>query len=113
MTERATWKASERRMAAILGGVRVPVSGRERGATPDIEGVTVAGRRLAVEHKYGKAIISSRVHEAFAQARAACRSADDIPLVTLEQPGLEGGHNFRAVLLSADDFAAILAAANR
>lgn len=30
------WKTAERRIAAILGGRRVPVSGRGRGDGPDI-----------------------------------------------------------------------------
>lgn len=30
------WKASERAIAAYIGGVRVPITGRARGATPDI-----------------------------------------------------------------------------
>jgi hypothetical protein len=31
------WKQAERRIAAILGGRRIPVSGRGRGDSPDIE----------------------------------------------------------------------------
>jgi Holliday junction resolvase len=31
------WKPVERKLAAMLGGVRVPVSGRQRGYAPDIE----------------------------------------------------------------------------
>ncbi len=31
------WKACERRIAELLGGVRIPVTGRQRGATPDVE----------------------------------------------------------------------------
>ncbi len=30
------WKGTERRVAALLGGRRVPVSGRGRGDAPDI-----------------------------------------------------------------------------
>ncbi len=30
------WKACERRIAELLGGLRVPVSGRQRGASPDV-----------------------------------------------------------------------------
>lgn len=30
------WKKGERKLAAVLGGVRVPVTGRARGTTPDI-----------------------------------------------------------------------------
>ena len=35
MTEKA-WKRSERRIASLVGGTRVPVSGRGRGDNPDI-----------------------------------------------------------------------------
>ena len=31
------WKQAERRVAAILGGRRIPVSGRGRGDNPDLE----------------------------------------------------------------------------
>jgi hypothetical protein len=31
------WKQAERRIAAILGGRRIPVSGRGRGDNPDID----------------------------------------------------------------------------
>ncbi|MDP9478482.1 MAG: hypothetical protein M3R38_22840, partial [Actinomycetota bacterium] len=40
------WKQAERRIAAILGGRRIPVSGRGRGDNPDIE-----HPRLCVEVK--------------------------------------------------------------
>ncbi len=40
------WKQAERRIAAILGGRRIPVSGRGRGDNPDIE-----HPRLSVEVK--------------------------------------------------------------
>ncbi len=30
------WKACERRVAELLGGRRVPVSGRQRGDAPDV-----------------------------------------------------------------------------
>lgn len=36
-TARGTWKAFERRVASLLGGVRVPVSGRARGDAPDVK----------------------------------------------------------------------------
>lgn len=36
------WKQAERRIAAILGGRRIPVSGRGRGDTPDIEHPTLS-----------------------------------------------------------------------
>ena len=103
MTARATWKASERRMAGILGGERVPVTGRERGHAPDIDGVTVAGRRLSIEHKYGARLLSSRIIEALDQAEAAMRSDDDVPVVTLEVADA-GRLNRRLILLDAERF---------
>ena len=36
------WKQAERRIAAILGGRRIPVSGRGRGDNPDIEHPTLS-----------------------------------------------------------------------
>jgi len=33
---RATWKRTERSIAGIIGGERVPVSGRQRGDQPDV-----------------------------------------------------------------------------
>ncbi len=103
MTARATWKASERRMAAILGGQRVPVSGRERGFAPDIDGVTVAGRRLAIEHKYGARLLSSRIIHALDQAEAAMRSPEDVPVVTLEVADA-GRVNRRLLIIDAELF---------
>lgn len=104
MTDPQTWKASERRMAQILGGQRIPVSGRERGYAPDIDGVAVAGRRLAIEHKYGQRILSARVNEAFAQAKAAAHSSRDIPMVTVEETG-HGHKNIRVIIMDAVQFA--------
>ncbi len=36
------WKDCERRIAEVLGGVRVPVSGRQRDHAPDVEHSTLA-----------------------------------------------------------------------
>jgi hypothetical protein len=36
------WKACERRVAALLGGRRVLVSGRTRGDRPDVEHPTLS-----------------------------------------------------------------------
>ena len=40
------WKACERKVAALLGGTRIPVSGRARGHSPDIH-----HERLSIEVK--------------------------------------------------------------
>jgi hypothetical protein len=36
------WKTCERRVAEVLGGKRVPVSGRVRGYCPDVEHPTLS-----------------------------------------------------------------------
>ena len=46
------WKACERKVAALLGGKRVPVSGRARGHSPDIE-----HERLSIEVKSRKSFL--------------------------------------------------------
>lgn len=62
---RERWKAIERWWAEQLGGVRVPVTGRQRGAAPD-----VAHDRYAIEVKAGR-VMSPRLREGMAQAVAS------------------------------------------
>lgn len=97
-------------MADILGGVRIPVSGRQRGSVPDIEGVSFANnRRASIEHKYGARLISSRIHEAWKQARAAVRGENDIPVVTLECTSMrDSGANLRLIMMDAAQFADVI-----
>jgi hypothetical protein len=59
------WKQAERRIAAILGGERVPVSGRGRGCAPDIEHPA-----LSVEVKT-RAKLPAWIEDAMRQAEAA------------------------------------------
>ncbi len=47
----STWKRTERDIAGIIGGERVPITGRTRGDTPD-----VWHDRLAVEVKHRQSI---------------------------------------------------------
>jgi hypothetical protein len=103
VTERGTWKASERRMAEALGGVRVPVTGRQRGSAPDI-----AHDVYAIEHKYGR-VMSSRMVEAVEQAEASAadsakRGKFKMPLVTIENVREGKRENGRFVLMRLEDF---------
>ena len=77
---RATWKHGERRIATLLGGRRVPVSGRARGSAPDID-----HEHLSIEVKCRKTI-PAWLHTAMAQARAAQRG-DQLPTVVLHEEG--------------------------
>jgi len=98
MTHRATWKASERRIAEILGGKRVPVTGRERGSAPDVE-----HEKFAIEHKYGR-VLSSRFQTAIEQALAAAVGTDKLPLVTFEHARKGNVGNIIGVTMLMDDF---------
>lgn len=94
---RGTWKAAERRWAKDLNGLRVPVSGRQRGDQPDVQ-----HERYSVEVKAGR-VLSTRLQVALEQARAAARDGQ-VPLVAIEHSRLGRNGNLRCVLLELSDF---------
>ena len=79
MTEKV-WKAVERRIAKFIGGVRVPVSGRQRGDAPDIE-----HNWLSIEVKYRKKL-PEWLHDAMDQAVKSARLRQ-LPCVFLAERG--------------------------
>ena len=87
----ATWKATERRVAAILGGDRVGCTGE---ASPD-----VVTDWLAVEVKHRRAL-PAWLKAALAQAKANAPEGK-LPVVILH----EHGRHDSLVLLSMRDFA--------
>ena len=74
------WKACERKMAALLGGKRVPVSGRARGHSPDIQ-----HERFSIEVKSRKKL-PAWIEDTIKQAEA-CAQDRQLPLVVLHQDG--------------------------
>ena len=74
------WKRTERRIAALLGGRRVPVTGRQRGDVPDI-----AHDQLSIEVKH-RASIPQWLCEAIEQAQASATPAQ-IPIAVIHQHG--------------------------
>lgn len=96
MTDRP-WKATERAIAAHLGGRRVPITGRERGDVPD-----VAHSWLAIECKHRQAL-PEWLKDALAQARAAARDGQ-LPVAILHEAGERHGKDI--VCLSLADFEA-------
>lgn len=74
------WKRTERRIAALLGGVRVPVTGRQRGDVPDIQHPT-----LAIECKHRQSI-PGWLTDAMCQAQA-CRTTEQLPIVVVHEHG--------------------------
>ena len=91
----STWKAVERSIARLIGGERVPVTGRQRGSAPDIE-----HDFLSVEVKHRKSL-PSWLHEAMNQAQASKRG-DQLPVVILHGKNMEYRNSM--VLVRLDDF---------
>lgn len=96
------WKATERRVAQLTGGARVPITGRARGMTPD-----VAHPLWAIECK-DKKTLPAWLHTAMAQARAAVRGTQ-VPVVILHQAGQRHANDL--VVLRLEDFIALHGAA--
>ncbi len=74
------WKACEHRVAALLGGERVPVSRRERGHSPDI-----SHGCFSIEVKSRKRL-PAWIEEALRQAEA-CAQDGRLPIAVLHQEG--------------------------
>ena len=74
------WKSCERRIADILGGQRVPVSGRSRGDCPDIRHPS-----LSIECKSRKKL-PVWIEDALQQAEASAEDGQ-LPVVILHQDG--------------------------
>jgi len=91
-----TWKANERAVAAILGGHRVPITGRQRGDAPD-----VAHDWLSVECKHRK-ILPAWIADALDQAAAASDGGKRLPVAVLHEAGKRHGSDL--VVLSLGDF---------
>ena len=89
------WKACERKIAALLGGERVPVSGRGRGYSPDIR-----HERLSIEVKSRKKL-PAWVEDAMKQAEASAKD-EQLPIVALHQDGRRYADSL--VVLRFEDF---------
>ena len=98
---RSTWKQLERDWGERLGGTRVPVTGRQRGAAPDVQHDV-----FGIEIKAGK-VMSARMQEAVEQA-VACSGEEKIPLVGITQTIGPGRPNKHYVLMRWDDFEKLL-----
>ncbi len=72
------WKGCERRIAKLLGGWRIPVTGRQRGDAPD-----VLHEWLSIEVK-SRRRLPSWLEEAMKQAEAAA-SNGQLPIAVLHQ----------------------------
>ncbi len=94
MTEKA-WKRCEREIAGIVGGKRIPVTGRGRGDAPDIRHPW-----LSIEVKSRRSF-PAWLLKAVTQARAAATEYQ-LPLAVLHQEGCQ--HNSDLVVLRLADW---------
>ena len=93
------WKRTERQIAAIIGGQRVPVTGRGRGDAPDI-----AHPRLSLEVKHRRTL-PGWLLDAMSQAEAASRDGR-IPVAVLHRHG--GRYADDLCLLRLSDLVALI-----
>jgi hypothetical protein len=93
------WKQAERRIAKLLGGRRIPVTGRQRGDVPDIE-----HDALSIEVKSRKAL-PAWLLGALSQAQAASKNGK-VPVVVLHQDRAPYAESL--VVLRLEDFAGYL-----
>jgi hypothetical protein len=89
------WKQTETKVAAALGGRRVPVTGRNRGDAPDIK-----HDWLCPEVKH-RETIPAWLHDAMAQALAAA-APEQLPIVVLHQSGERHENDY--VVIRLGDF---------
>jgi len=91
------WKNTEREIARLLGGHRVPVTGRQRGDVPDI-----AHEWLSIEVKHRR-IVPAWLLDAMAQAEAS-KNGQQLPVVILHPHGKRHADNL--VIIRLSDFIA-------
>lgn len=90
------WKLHERKIAAKLGGARVPITGRSRGSAPDI-----AHALYAIECK-SRQVLPGWIREAMAQAEASKRNGQRIAIAVLHEVNTR--HDADLVVISLRDF---------
>ena len=101
-SRRRAWKRDESEIARLLGGERVPVTGRQRGYAPDVQ-----HRWLAIEVK-SFASLPQRVADAMDQAEKAAAWAkrreqrDKLPIAVIHGKSTHRGNSL--VVMRLDDF---------
>lgn len=88
-----TWKSAERTVARLLGGERVPITGRARGSAPD-----VAHDVLSIEVKHWKKF-PDWLKDAMNQAEESQKNGQ-IPAVILHEKGMKYEDCYTVIRLS-------------
>ena len=89
------WKSVERKLASIFGGKREPITGRQRGSTPD-----VSHEWLSIEVKHREKL-PQWLYDALDQAEKS-RKDGQIPIVILHQKGMR--HVNELILMKLGEF---------
>lgn len=87
------WKNVELSLARILGGQRVPITGRSRGSAPDIE-----HESLSIEVKHRKSL-PDWIKDAMDQAEKSNSSGKKLPIVILHEKHMKFDNSFVMVRL--------------
>lgn len=87
------WKNVELSLARILGGQRVPITGRSRGSAPDIE-----HESLSIEVKHRKSL-PDWIKDAMDQAEKSNISGKKLPIVILHEKHMKFDNSFVMVRL--------------
>lgn len=95
-TKKPDWKRTERELAKMLGGKRIPVTGRQRGETPDIDHPLYS---IEVKHKKK---LPEWLHDAHDQAVQSSNKRKKLPVVVLHETGK--AHKNDYVVLQMRDF---------
>jgi hypothetical protein len=89
------WKNTERAIASIVGGKRVPITGRQRGDVPDID-----HDNYSIEVKHRKKL-PSWIQDAMDQAIQSSRG-NKAPIVILHEHGKRHDNDY--VIISLKNF---------
>lgn len=95
------WKNVELAIARILGGSRVPITGRARGSAPDID-----HEEYSIEVKHRQSL-PSWIKDAMEQAEASNKDGDKLPIVILHEKHTQFENSFVMIRLkNLKDFTA-------
>ena len=107
----SAWKATERYVAAALGGTRVPITGRTTGDAPDVDHPDFA---IEVKRRSSDYAFPQWLEKAFLQARASSETAYErtrdikTPLVVIEHAQGKGKPKEHYVMLTLNDFVELI-----
>lgn len=97
-----SWKASELAIARMLGGERIPVTGRQRGSAPDVLHPSYAIEVKAWKRPPERVLNAVRQAEASAEWSKRKEGVSKLPIAILHNDHKEHGNDL--VVLRLKDF---------